>query len=147
MKQMNFITKLLKQKQKIIKTKLTITSSNGFHLRPIAKFVNEVKKFDTKVTIIAFNQEVSALQVPKILSLALDSGDSFELKVEGDRAKEVSEHLSNFFKELMEKDTNIEIASLIDILSLLSTITLTLYLTRGATPTPLAIIYPLIVLD
>ncbi len=110
MKQMNFITKLLKQKPKITKTTLTITSSNGFHLRPIAKFVNEVKKFDAKVTIIAFNQEVSALQVPKILSLALDSGDSFELKVEGEKSKEISGHLSNFFKKLMADDTKIEIA-------------------------------------
>ncbi len=107
---MRFITQLLKPRQKQIKTKLTITSSNGFHLRPIAKFVNEVKKFDAKVTIIASNQEVSALQVPKILSLALDSGDSFELKVEGDRAKEVSNHLSNFFKEIMADDTKTEIA-------------------------------------
>ncbi len=107
---MNFITKLLKQKPKITKTTLTITSSNGFHLRPIAKFVNEVKKFDAKVTIIAFNQEVSALQVPKILSLALDSGDSFELKVEGEKSKEISGHLSNFFKKLMADDTKIEIA-------------------------------------
>lgn len=110
MKQMNFITKLLKPKQKIITTTLTITSSNGFHLRPIAKFVNEVKKFDVKVTIIALNQEVSALQVPKILSLGLDKGDSFKLKVDGEKAQEVSSYLSNFFKKLMEDDTKIEIA-------------------------------------
>ncbi len=110
MKQMNFITKLLKQKPKITKTTLTIISSNGFHLRPIARFVNEVKKFDAKVTIIAFNQEVSALQVPKILSLALDNGDSFELKVEGEKAKEINAHLSNFFNKLMIDDTKIEIA-------------------------------------
>ncbi len=100
---MNFLKKLLK-KPTPIQTTLTITSSNGFHLRPIAQFVNEVKKFDATVTIIAHNQEVSATQVPKILALALDKDESFTLRCMGKEAKEASEYLSAFFVQLMEDD-------------------------------------------
>jgi phosphocarrier protein FPr len=101
--------KLIKRlfNRKIDRT-LTITSINGFHLRPIAKFVNEVKKYDTNVTIIAHNKEVVATQVPKILSLALENGESFTLRcVKGD-AKKSSEKLSSFFVKLMNEDKVIE---------------------------------------
>ena len=42
---MNLLKKIF-NKQKSIESTLTITSSNGFHLRPIAKFANEAKKFN-----------------------------------------------------------------------------------------------------
>lgn len=104
---MNFLKKLLK-KQTPIQSTLTITSSNGFHLRPIAQFVNEVKKFDAITTIIARNQEVSATQVSKILALALDKGEKFTLQCIGKDAKKSSEHLSTFFVQLMEDDKVVE---------------------------------------
>jgi len=104
---MNFFKKLLKPKQQIIETTLSITSSNGFHLRPIAKFANEVKKFDSTITVVAKEQEVSATQVTQILSLALEKGDSFILKVIGDDAKEATEYLSSYFKQLMRDDKEV----------------------------------------
>ncbi|HHS92402.1 MAG TPA: HPr family phosphocarrier protein, partial [Campylobacterales bacterium] len=91
-----------------LKTTLTITSSNGFHLRPIAKFVNEVKKFDASVNIEAKGQRVIATQVPKILSLSLEKDESFTLVCRGTKAKEASEHLATFFVELMNDDTEVE---------------------------------------
>jgi len=102
---MNFLKKLL---QKPVQTTLTITSSNGFHLRPIAQFVNEVKSFDATITIIAHNKEVSATQVPKILSLALEKNESFILKCIGKDAKKASNHLNNYFQKLMEDDKEIK---------------------------------------
>ncbi len=105
---MNFLKSIFK-KQKPIKSTLTITSSNGFHLRPIAKFANEAKKFNSIITIIAYDQEVPATQVPKIISLSLEKGESFTLKCIGDDADEASSHLSSFFKELMENDKEVEI--------------------------------------
>ena len=78
-------------------TLLTVTSNNGFHLRPIAKFVNEVKKFDAKITLIANNKEVSATQVPSILSLSLEKGATFTLKCKGKEAQKASKALSSFF--------------------------------------------------
>ncbi len=92
-------------KKKFITTTLTITSSNGFHLRPIAKFVNEVKKYDTNITLLAHNKETSATQVPNILALSLEKGDTFVLKVQGKEAQQVSEELNLFFQKLMNEDS------------------------------------------
>jgi len=102
----NFFKKLFK-KQKTLKTTLTITSSNGFHLRPIAKFVNEVKKFEAMVNIEAKGQTVTATQVPKILSLSLEKGETFSLICSGKEAENASAHLSDFFVELMRDDKEI----------------------------------------
>jgi len=101
----NFLKKLF---QKPIQTTLTITSSNGFHLRPIAKFVNEVKQFDATTTLIAHNKEVSATQVPKILALALEKNESFTLQSIGKDAQKANKHLSSFFIQLMEEDKVVE---------------------------------------
>ena len=106
-KTMNFLKKIF-NKQTIVKSTLTITSSNGFHLRPIAKFANEAKKFSCVVTIIAFDEEVSATQVPKIISLSLEKGENFTLKCVGTDANEASAHLTTFFEELMENDREVE---------------------------------------
>ncbi|SFV66774.1 Phosphoenolpyruvate-protein phosphotransferase of PTS system [hydrothermal vent metagenome] len=102
---MEFFKQLFKKK---IETTLTITSANGLHIRPIAKFVNEVKKFNTTTTIVAHNQEVSATQVPKILALALENGQSFTLRCVGGEAQKASKHLSSFFVQLMEEDKVVE---------------------------------------
>ena len=104
---MNFLKKLFNTKTTITTT-LTVTSSNGFHLRPIAKFVAEAKRFDATITLEADGNEVSATQVPNILSLSLEQGDSFQLKCRGKEAKEASEELSQLFKELMRDDKEVE---------------------------------------
>ncbi len=104
---MNILKKLFK-KQTIIQTTLTITSSNGFHIRPIAQFTNEVKSFHSTITILAHNQEVLATQTPKLLALSLDKGESFTLRCVGEDAKEASEHLSAFFIQLMKEDKEVE---------------------------------------
>jgi phosphocarrier protein FPr len=106
---MNFIKKLLKPKRPTIETTLTITSSNGFHLRPIGQFTNEVKQFDsTIITIVAKNQEVSATQASQILSLALEKGDSFILRSIGKDAKKATEYLESYFRQLMINDKKIK---------------------------------------
>ncbi len=104
---MNFLKSIF-QKQKPIETTLTITSSNGFHLRPIAQFANEAKQFTAVVTIISYEEEVSAIQVPKILSLSLEKGESFTLKCIGEDAQKASVHLTKFFTQLMNSDKEIE---------------------------------------
>lgn len=100
---MNLLKKLFQKKNFIITT-LTISSSNGFHLRPIAKFVNEVKKYPATITLLAKNSEVLATQLPKILSLSLEKGDTFELKVTGKNAQQTSKELTLFFEKLMQED-------------------------------------------
>ncbi len=110
---MNFLKKIFKKQNSATST-LTITSSNGFHLRPIAKFANEAKKFNSEISIIAFDEEVPATQVPKILSLSLEKGESFTLKCVGEDAQEASAHLTSFFQELMEDDKEEEILTQTD---------------------------------
>ena len=105
---MNFLKKIFTKRNKPLLTTLTITSENGLHLRPIAKFVNEVKEFDAEISIIAHNQEVLATQVPKILSLSLEKGDSFTLKCQGEEALEASAYLSDFFEKMMQEDKTVE---------------------------------------
>ncbi|MBU1668151.1 HPr family phosphocarrier protein [bacterium] len=105
---MNILKKLFSKPKSSIQTTLTITSSNGFHLRPIAQFANEVKQFDATITLIANNQEVSATQIPQILSLSLEKNETFILKSIGEEAQKASVHLSSFFKQLMEEDVKIK---------------------------------------
>jgi len=105
---MNFLKKIFKKRNKPFLTTLTITSENGLHLRPIAKFVNEVKEFDAEISIIAHNQEVLATQVPKILSLSLEKGETFTLKCQGEEALEASVYLSDFFEKMMQEDKTVE---------------------------------------
>jgi len=106
---MNFLKKIFSKKQKVMTTTLTVSSENGFHLRPIAKFVNEVKQFlNTNIYIVAKKQKVSATQVPKILSLSLEQNDSFILECEGIEAVEASAYLSDFFIQMMKDDVVIE---------------------------------------
>ncbi|CAA6806667.1 MAG: Phosphoenolpyruvate-protein phosphotransferase of PTS system (EC [uncultured Sulfurovum sp.] len=91
-----------------INTTLTVTSSNGFHLRPIAQFVNEAKKFNAKITLLAHKKEVSATQVPAILSLSLEKEDSFTLRCKGKEAQKANDELMIFFNNLMKNDKKIE---------------------------------------
>jgi phosphotransferase system HPr (HPr) family protein len=104
---MNLLQRLFQTKTTIIKT-LKVTSNNGFHLRPIAQFVNEAKKYTATITLVANHKEVSATQVPKILSLSLEKGESFTLKCKGNEAKKASTELSTFFKKLMKNDKEIK---------------------------------------
>jgi len=101
---MNFLKKVFKKRHSPFLTTLTITSENGLHLRPIAKFVNEVKEFNADISIIAHDQEIIATQVPKILSLSLEKGDSFTLKCQGEEALEASAYLTDFFEKMMQED-------------------------------------------
>jgi phosphocarrier protein FPr len=105
---MNFLKKIFKKRHTPFLTTLTITSENGLHLRPIAKFVNEVKQFNAEISFLAHNQEVVATQVPKILSLSLEKGESFSLKCQGEEALEASAYLTDFFEKMMQEETNVE---------------------------------------
>jgi phosphocarrier protein FPr len=104
---MNLLQRLFKTKTTILST-LKVTSNNGFHLRPIAQFVNEAKKYDATITLVAHNKEVSATQVPKILSLSLEKGETFTLKCKGEEAKKATAELSTFFKNLMKNDKEVK---------------------------------------
>jgi phosphocarrier protein FPr len=100
---MNFLKKLFKR-EKAISTTLHIGSSNGFHFRPITKFAHEVKKYNAKVTLMAYEKEVDASQSSELTSLSLEYGENCTLLCRGEEAQKASNELSHFFRELMRDD-------------------------------------------
>ncbi|CAA6815087.1 MAG: PTS fructose transporter subunit IIBC [uncultured Sulfurovum sp.] len=88
--------------------KLSITSSNGFHLRPAAKFVTEAKKFRSHIKAKKGLEEVDAKSVNTLLSLNLEKGDAFTLIAQGKDAQVAIQTLATYFKTLMHEDKAIE---------------------------------------
>ena len=89
-------------------TMLTITSANGFHLRPVAQFVNLAKTFPCELTAEFKQKTVNAKAVNTLLSLGLEQEDSFKLQARGKDAKEAVQRLEAFFAELMQGDREME---------------------------------------
>lgn len=84
---------------------LKVTSASGFHLRPAAKFATEAKQFNAEIYIEFSQKRVSAKAVNAILSLNLDTNDSFTLHAKGKDAKKALEILGDTFESLMNTDT------------------------------------------
>ncbi|MDQ7047782.1 MAG: HPr family phosphocarrier protein [Sulfurovum sp.] len=87
---------------------LTITSSNGFHLRPVAQFVSMSKSFPCKTTVTFQNKTVDAKSINTLLSLSLEKEDTFRLQTQGKRAEEAIQSLKTLFETLMQTDTQIK---------------------------------------
>ena len=92
---------------KPLTTTLTVTSSNGFHLRPVAKFVSYAKGFSCEIKATFQNKSVSAKAVNALLSLGLDKEDSFTLELRGKDAPQALEKLTQTFLTLMQNDKEI----------------------------------------
>jgi len=88
-------------------TTLTISSSNGFHLRPVAQFVTEAKKFPCEIKASFHGKTVNAKAVNTLLSLNLGKEDSFTLIAKGKQAKEAIIALSNLFTTIMQNDKEV----------------------------------------
>ncbi len=101
---MNFFTNIFKPKEQTYTIVLTVTSPNGFHLRPIASFVNETKKYSEEITLSSKEQRVDAKSINAILALTLVAGDRIELCVVGQEPQKTLYTLANFFEELMQTE-------------------------------------------
>ena len=88
-------------------TELYITSSNGFHLRPVAQFVSVAKTFSCQITAEFQNKTVDAKGVNTLLSLSLEEGNSFTLICKGRDGPEALETLKDTFNTLMAEDKEI----------------------------------------
>ena len=93
---------------KTLSTQLTVTSSNGFHLRPVAQFVSLAKSFSCQVTATSQNKTVDAKGVNTLLSLSLEKGDTFTLMTKGKKAEEAQEALLVLFGTLMQSDKEVK---------------------------------------
>lgn len=90
---------------KPLSLELTVSSSSGFHLRPAARFAAEAKQFECDLHIEFSQQKASAKAVNAILSLGLDTSDTFTLIAYGKDAKKALEALEKTFHTLMETDS------------------------------------------
>jgi len=87
---------------------LSITSNNGFHLRPVAQFVSVAKTFSCQVTAMFKDKTVDAKGVNSLLSLSLEKGDSFTLVTKGKKAEEALAELHTLFETLMVNDKEVK---------------------------------------
>ena len=87
---------------------LSITSNNGFHLRPVAQFVSVAKTYSCQVTATFKDKTVDAKGVNNLLSLSLEKGDSFTLVTKGKKSNEALEKLHTLFESLMLNDKEIK---------------------------------------
>ena len=93
---------------KPLTTTLTVTSNNGFHLRPVAKFVSQAKTYSCDITASFQAKKVSAKAINTLLSLGLDKDDSFTLTFQGKDAPQALEILTQTFLTLMKEDKEVQ---------------------------------------
>ena len=86
---------------------LTISSKNGFHLRPVAKFVAKTKEHKCDVRLIYKDKSANGKNINEILSLSLGYNDEFELITQGKNAKESLHTLVDELEMIMMQDTPI----------------------------------------
>ena len=94
---------------KPITSSLTITSGNGFHLRPVAKFTTVAKSFNAEITATFKGRTVNAKGLNSLLSLSLEKGDTFTLTCKGKDAEAAKVALKDTFITLMTDDHEVEV--------------------------------------
>ena len=98
---MNFLKKLFFSP---IQTTLTITSVNGFHLRPVAQFVSVAKEYRCDISLSFQDKTVSAKAINALLSLSLAQSDTFTLMCHGKDAPKALQALEICFAQLMQQE-------------------------------------------
>ncbi len=93
---------------KPISTQLTVTSNNGFHLRPVAQFASLAKSFSCQITATFKERTVDTKGVNTLLSLSLERGDTFTLVAKGKKADKALKELQRLFETLMQDDKEIK---------------------------------------
>jgi len=89
---------------KALSTQLTVTSSNGFHLRPVAQFSSLAKSYACQITASTDKKNADAKSVTTLLSLSLERGDTFTLQTKGKNAQAALDALKTLFLTLMSED-------------------------------------------
>ena len=94
---------------KPLSTHLTVTSSNGFHLRPVAQFTSVAKKQTCEISASFKGNEIDAKKLNALLSLSLEQGDTFLLTCKGKDAKATLKTLKSTFDMLMKDDKETQV--------------------------------------
>ncbi len=92
---------------KPLSAQLTVTSSNGFHLRPVARFTTLAKSFSCDI-MASFNaKNVDAKKANALLSLSLEKQDIFTITTQGKEAQKALDALQTLFETLMQDDVEV----------------------------------------
>ncbi len=67
----------------MIKKKILINLSNGFHIRPATKFVKLAKKFSSDIKIKLKNRKVNAKSLLQIQTLGISNNDNIYIIANG----------------------------------------------------------------
>ncbi|RIY32502.1 hypothetical protein CJP74_04450 [Psittacicella melopsittaci] len=73
---------------------LTIVAPHGIHMRPATTLAKAAKEFESKVTLTANGETVSAKSALKVISLNLEHGKAFTLTCDGPDEEKALETLS-----------------------------------------------------
>ena len=92
---------------KSLSTQLTVTSSNGFHLRPVAQFAHKANSFGCSIEATFNEKTVDAKKVNTLLSLSLEKEDTFILTTRGKEEKQALRALETLFHSLMQNDKEV----------------------------------------
>lgn len=76
----------------------TITDPVGLHARPAGMLVKEVKKYESKVTIIKEGKSSDATKLMMLMGLGVKCGDEITVEVSGADEETASAELEVFFK-------------------------------------------------
>ena len=76
----------------------TITDPVGLHARPAGMLAKEVKKYESKVTIIKEGKSSDATKLMMLMGLGVKCGDEITVEVTGADEETAAAELETFFK-------------------------------------------------
>lgn len=79
---------------------VTITSSQGLHVRPAAQLVKEAKAFTAEITLSAHGKSASAKSLFKLQTLGLSQGTVVTISAEGSDEQPAVMRLVSLLSEL-----------------------------------------------
>lgn len=77
----------------------TITDENGIHARPAGVLIQEIKKFESDVTVTLANKTVEASSIIQLMTLQAKKGDTLTIEAVGSDEEEAIEYLKEFMKD------------------------------------------------
>ncbi len=84
----------------MLKKKIKINLSNGFHIRPATKFVKEAKKFNSDIKIKFNNKIIDAKSLFKIQTLGIENGSIITIIIDGKDELKAWNNLNNLINLL-----------------------------------------------
>lgn len=78
----------------------TIRAGHGFHARPASRFIQEVRKFSSKVRVALGEKQADARSLVGLMALGAASGDVVTLKVEGEDEVAAAAALARLLEEM-----------------------------------------------